>query len=106
MYEQIKNRKFKEPNSLVSNAFLSVSGEDGLLNILVKKQKILGDFKSSRIVEWKTHRIEGSNPSNLYHFVYEVEYENYTAKETIDLVKEEKEVKILAYNINSDGFLK
>lgn len=53
LYEQIKNKKFKEPNSLVSNAFLSVSGEDGLLNILVKKQKILGDFKSSRLSSGK-----------------------------------------------------
>lgn len=106
LHKLTENRDFKGVDALCSKQFLAVSGKEGLLNILVKVQKKLGDFKSSRILEWKTSRVEGANPSNSYHFVYEVEYQNYKAIETIDLIKEDKKVKILAYNINSDGFLK
>lgn len=106
LYKFAENKDFKDVDTLCSKQFLAVSGKEGLLNILVNVQKKLGDFKSSRIIEWKTNRVEGANPSNSYHFVHEVGYQNYKAIETIDLIKEDNKVKILAYNVNSDGFLK
>ena len=66
----------------------------------------LGVLEATEILTWETRRVEGSNPVADYAFVYKSTYENFPAKETIRLTREEDgQIRIISYNIISDGFL-
>ena len=41
-----------------------------------------------------------------YLLIYDANYQKYSAKKTIRLVRENDAVKIIGYNIYSEGFLK
>lgn len=105
-YELVKTKQFTKAEVLFNEEFFTVTSRKDLQNLFVNTQKILGNYESSRIIEWKTKRSEGAISLNQYLLIYEVEYQHYKAKETIDLIKEGNVIKIRGYNINSNGFLK
>jgi hypothetical protein len=104
-YDYIKNSEFKNTENLFSSKFYKITSKAVLNQIYLKTKNDLGTFKSKRLIDWKTRRIEGSKPSLDVFLKYEVEYEYFKAIETINLIMEENEIKILSYNINSEGFL-
>lgn len=97
-----KNDKLE---TLFSDEFFKVSSSEDLQRILQMTNTRLGGFKSKKLVDWKTIRVTGSKASTEYFLTYDVLYDKFSAKENFRLMKEGDEIKILSYNVNSDGFM-
>jgi hypothetical protein len=107
LFDYIQKNEYDKSFQLFSNTFWTVTSKDKLREILTVTQKKLGRLDSTRLGECQTRRITGTSPSGEYLLVYKNHYHNYEATETIRLVLEEKEkIRIIAYNINSEGFFK
>ncbi len=65
----------------------------------------LGKLEKIELDHWNTRVVEGTDPISEYVLYYLNKYEKHEAKETINLLKENGQIKIVGYNINSDGFL-
>jgi hypothetical protein len=100
LYLYTSMNSFDEVIHLFSDSFFKVSSKEKLKQFLEEKKQTLGDFKDYSLVNWKTNRVTGTNPKTEYLMVYEVKYTNYNATETISLVKENQEIKIIGYNVN------
>ena len=106
LYDFLKDQNYKETLEFFSDKFFEVTDQEQLIKIYTKTREKLGDLKEIKIEQWETRRIEGTNPSASYMLIYVNQYEKYEAKETIQLIREDdSEIKIVAYNINSMGFM-
>jgi hypothetical protein len=106
LYDLLKAKDYEGTTRLFSKKFFEVTEKEKLFTIFSTTNEKLGDLQTTQIETWETRRIEGSNPSANYVFVYKNTYNKFPAKETIRLVREEDgQIRIIAYNINSDGFL-
>ena len=104
-YNYIKNENFDATLNLFGDKFWEVTTEDQMLKIFTLTKEKLGLLNEINLDQWETRRVEGTNPSASYLFVFKNQYSNYEATETIRLMKDENgEIKIVAYNINSMGF--
>ncbi len=104
-FELIMKKHYHETEKLFSLQFLKITPWKKMENIFLSVSKTLGNLKTAEIGKWETRRVEGSNPSAEYNFTYRTHYEKFDAVETFRLVREDDGViKILAYNISSDGF--
>ncbi|MNY82534.1 hypothetical protein D3C86_2247020 [compost metagenome] len=56
------------------------------------------------IDQWKTESITGANTRTEYFYNYKVSRTNFDSKESFILVKENDEIKIVRYNVESKGF--
>lgn len=106
LYGFVSEQNYIAAEKLFSDIFFAVTNPEGLLKIFTKTNEVLGNYKSKKLIEWKTRRIEGSTPLTEYQLVYEIIYQKYKAIETIKLQESPSGIKIVTYNINSDGFLK
>jgi len=105
-YTALINDKInKSAFDLFSNKFWKTTDKDTFKTRLVNVQEKLGKLKEVKLDHWNTKVIEGSNPTAKYELYYLNTYEKYKAKETITLEKENNDIKIIGYNVNSDGFL-
>ena len=105
-FELIMNKRYSETKKLFSPQFLKVTPWHKMENILLLTSKKLGNLKTTGIDKWETRRVEGSDPFSEYNFTYRTHYEKFDAVETFRLVREGNGViRILAYNVNSDGFM-
>ncbi|RZJ47727.1 MAG: hypothetical protein EOO44_22050 [Flavobacterium sp.] len=105
-YNFIKRQEFVQSEVLFSSGFYKISSREDLQILLNATNKLVGNYQSRKLIDWKTKRIEGSNPSSEYFLVYEVIYDKYPSRDTFRLVKEDGEIKIFAYNVNSEGFIR
>jgi hypothetical protein len=105
-YELKKVKKFKETTDLFSNDFYNVTDTSKLIKILTMTTEKLGNLMEVKIDQSNSVIISGTDPSSKYNFIYKNKYEKFEATETITLIKEsDGKIKIIGYNINSDGFL-
>lgn len=105
LYRSIDKKDYKNAEKLFSESFFKVTNRQMLNDIFIKTNSDLGKYKTKKLIDWKTKRIVGDNPSSEYLLVYDVSYKSFKAKETIHLLKEGQEIKIIGYNVNSEGFL-
>jgi hypothetical protein len=106
-YGALKNKDYEAVDVFFANEFWKVTPKDKLHEILVNTQSKLGELKSTKLDHWETKVIKGTNPSSEYILYYLNKYKNHEAKETLRLIKvADDKIKIIAFNINSDGFLK
>ena len=106
LYDLLKTNNYNETTDLFSKKFYEVTSKEKLFEIFTTTQDKLGDLKDTKIESWKTNRIEGSYPSANYLLVYKNKHEKSDSKESITLTKEpDGEIRIIGYNISSDGFL-
>lgn len=106
-YEDLKNDTIKETTiKLFSDKFWSLENSDSFKIVIKKTQEKLGRLREVKLDHWKTKVVTGSNPSSEYVLFYLNKYEKYNAKEKVSLVKENDTIKIIGYDINSDGFIK
>lgn len=106
-FELIKAKKYNDTFKLYSSQFWTVTSKDKLLEMYTATENKLGDLDSTTVSKWETRRVVGTNPSAEYVFAYNTKHSKYKAVESIRLAKEKDgSIKILAYNINSDGFFK
>jgi len=106
LFELIKAKNYEATTSLFSKRFYEVSNKSKLLEIFAATNNKLGELKDTKIESWQTKRVEGSNPSATYLFIYQNKYEKFESKEKITLIRDtDGQIRIIGYNVNSDGFL-
>jgi len=106
LYSHINKQQYEKCERLFSDKFFEVTGKNGLRDIFLKTRKSLGEYNSKKLIDWKTTRIEDTDSHIDYLLIYNVRYEKYEAMETIRLLNEDNTIKIIAYNVDSEGFLK
>jgi hypothetical protein len=107
LYELIKKKDYEATTVLFSKLFFDASSKEKLFEIFSATNVKLGSLEKTEIEQWETKRVEGTNPSANYALQYNNRYKNYSATETIRLTREKDgAIKIISYNINSDGFFK
>lgn len=107
LYELIKKKDYEATTVLFSKRFFDASNKKKLFEIFNATNVKLGSLKKTEIEQWETQRVEGTNPSANYALQYNNHYTNYEATEIIRLTREKDgSIKIISYNINSDGFFK
>lgn len=105
-YNDVKNDTINKTTfKIFSSKFWKTTNEVDFPITLKNIQEKLGKIKEIKLDHWNTKVIEGSNPYSLYVLYYLNTYDKFTAKETLTLEKENGEIKIVGYDIRSDGFL-
>ena len=84
----------------ISDSFFKVSSRKLTIDYLLDKKINAGKFKYFTLKNWQTKRTLGDNPKNEYLLIYEVTYTNKKLLETIILVKEKAQIKIISYSFN------
>lgn len=104
-YLYIAQNNHEKATGLFSDSFFKVDSKEKLLKTLSRTNELLGEFKDYKLEDWKTRRTKGSDAKTEYLLVYEVKYSKFTALEKISLIKDGELIKIIGYNISSEGFL-
>ncbi|MEO3407154.1 DUF4019 domain-containing protein [Mucilaginibacter sp. CAU 1740] len=106
-FELIKAKKYNDTFKLYSDKFWTVTPKSKMLEIYTMSEKKLGELNSATVDNWETRRVEGSDPSAEYVFAYKTKHSKYQAVESIRLMREKDgSIKIVAYNVNSEGLFK
>jgi hypothetical protein len=105
-YTLVEKNDLKNLSPLLSDQFKAATSTQKLNNYLTGTANKLGEIKSKKLDHWETKVIRGSNPSAKYVLYYVVERAKFQAKETVTLTAENDQIKILGYNVNSEGLFK
>lgn len=105
-YELLKNKYYQKTYIYFDKRFFEVTDTQKLNKIYDISFEKLGDIESYSIERWETEAIVGTDPKINYQFLCNVKRTNYASKETITLLKEKGEIRIIGYHINSDGLFK
>lgn len=105
-YELQKSKNYEETYRLFDKRFFEVTDTQKLNEIYDISFEKLGDVESYDIEKWETEAIVGTDPITNYVFLLNVKRSNYASKETVTLIKEKDEIKIISYHVNSDGLFK
>lgn len=103
-YESLKRNDFRNSYSFFSSNFFEVTDSQKLAYIFSITVEKLGKLESFSIDHWETEAVVGTDPGTNYLFVCEVKRSKFLSKETIRLSKKDGKVKIVGYQVNSDGF--
>ncbi|RTY85912.1 hypothetical protein EKL32_28245 [Flavobacterium sp. GSN2] len=103
-YYLLRDKNHKNTFELFSQKFLEITDTTQLNEIYITSDEKLGNITDQTLLSWETNIIEGSNPVSEYLLVYNVKRNKFDSKEIIRLEKENGVIKILAYNVSSDGF--
>jgi hypothetical protein len=106
LYESIQNEDLEKAHVYFSKRFLEVTNKDELDSIIIKTNNQLGKIIKVELMEWKTEVKKGTSPLSDYALTYKIGREKYESEELIILQKENGEIKILVYRVNSEGFIK
>ena len=106
LYDYIKTRDFEGSTQLFSAKFYKVTSRSKLLRILEGTNDKLGTLLETNLENWETLIVKGSNRIATYRFYYKNRYSNFDTEERITMSKEEDgQIRVIEYNINSDGFI-
>jgi hypothetical protein len=106
LYTFLENKDYKQLHKLISKRFWETTNPAKLDEFLQAVNNRLGMVKHKNLDHWETKVIIGSKPSSTYVLYYLVQREKFVAQETVTLTKENDEIKILGYNVNSEGLFK
>lgn len=104
-YHLIKTNEYSKTYPLFSNAFFTVTDTVKLNNMFLTTYEKLGPIEALTVSKWETRVIQGTDSKSEYVLQYFVKRKNFDSKETITLTKENEQIKILGYKVNSDGFV-
>jgi len=102
-YELVKQDNFSKTYNLFSNKFFSVTDTVKLNNIFRTTNEKLGAIDSIKLYNWETAIIKGTVEKSNYFLQYKVKRKKFNSKETFILTKEKGIVKIIGFNVSSDG---
>jgi len=106
-YNFIKAKNYEATYGLFNNEFWKVTSKEKLKELFIATQNKLGGLDTITLDHWETKIVKGTNPSSEYVLYYLNKYQKYTAKETLRLIKNESDkIQIIAFNVNSEGFMK
>ena len=105
LYGYVKSKQFEEAMSLFSTRFFEVTSREKLMKMFTKTNEKLGDLLETSVENWQTRKVEGTDPSTNYMFLYKNKYSRFESEESIQMQKEaDGQIRITAYYINSEGF--
>lgn len=106
LYEKIKMQDYKGTFPLYSDKFFVQISQEKLSRLYTTIKGKLGVLEETKLTIWQTKHIDGTEESGVYTLVYTNKYSKFDAVEKIDLVLDDnKQIKIVGYHIESDGFL-
>lgn len=105
-FDQIKDKNYDKASEICADEFFQKTSRKDFVNILQTVNKKLGDIKSYKLESWKV--TESLKEGTYYYLTYKVEYSKYSSEEqfTLCMPKGAKDIKLIKYNINSEGLLK
>jgi hypothetical protein len=106
-YGFIKNKEFRKTFPLFTKQFFQENDTSKFFEFLEQANQNLGDLNEFELDDWQTNVSVGSITSGQYILKYKTKYGNKEVAETFTMLFEnEKGVKITAYNISMDSFIK
>lgn len=105
-YELLKSKSIEDTYRLFDRRFFEVTDTQKLNEIYDISFSKLGNVESYDIEKWETQAVVGTDPKTNYVFLLKVRRSSYVSKETVTLQKENDEIKIISYHVNSEGFLR
>jgi N-acetyl-gamma-glutamylphosphate reductase len=106
-YDLIKSKKYDATHDLFSSKFWEVTSVKKMDTIFTATQNKLGDLVTIHLDDWATKVVAGTDPSADYRLIYKNHHQKSNAIESFTLTKEDDgKIRIISYNINSDGFFK
>ncbi|UCC94774.1 MAG: DUF4019 domain-containing protein [Candidatus Omnitrophota bacterium] len=106
-YESIKAKNFDKAQELCGPQFFQRTSREDFLQLLQTINKKLGNLQSYKLAGFHVRKQIGIPSGNYYILQYKVTYSKYSAAEVLTLFKPSGgEIKILGYNVNSEGFFK
>ncbi len=103
-YDLVKQNDYTKTYKLFSEKFFAITDTVKLNNIFRTTVEKLGAIESMTLDKWETNVVKGTDEKSDYALQYIVKHKRFDSKETFTLTKENGEIKIIGYNINSDGF--
>jgi hypothetical protein len=106
-YAMIKAKKYDDMYNLFSFKFWAVTSVKKMNGIYTMTQNKLGDIVDMKLGDWQTKVVSGTDPSAEYRLTYNNHRQKFDSRETFLLMKDtDNVIRIVAYDIYSDGFLK
>jgi len=105
-YELLKNKEYNRTYTFFDKRFFEATDTQKLNEIYDISFEKLGDVESYDIEKWETQAVVGTDPKTNYVFQLNVKRSDFGSKETLTLIKEENEIKIIGYHVDSEGFFK
>jgi len=103
-YDLIKKGDYAKTYVLFSDKFFAVTDTSKLNNLLKAIDDKLGSIENTQLEKWETQVITGTDENSTYALQYVVKHKKFESKEFFTMVKEDGQIKIIGYNVNSDGF--
>jgi len=103
-YDLLKKADYVKTYKLFGKNFFVATDTSKLNDLFITTNEKLGPIESMELGEWETIVVTGTDAKSDYALQYIVKHEKFEAKETFRLTKENGQIKIVGYNVNSDGF--
>jgi len=104
-YDFLKANEYSKTYSLFSNSFFEVTDTTKLKNMYTTMHEKLGFIENISLDKWETKIVRGTDAKSIYVLQYFVKRKNFDSRETITLTKENEQIEIYGYKVNSDGFI-
>lgn len=105
LYRAIHGGDYSNVVELLSTKFLNNTDTVQLFNLFRFANERLGTIDSMYLDSWQTSVMEGASPKSSYSFTFIVFRRKSPSKEMVKLEKENGEIKIVSYNIDSKKIL-
>lgn len=104
-YAYVRSEMYDYTFELFSKKFYEVTTQNQLLDLYATLRTKLGKLYATKVDQWETLVVVGTNPQSTYTFVYLTEYEKFQAVETFTLTKEaDGKIRIVSYRVKSPAF--
>ena len=103
-YNLVQSKDYVNTYPLYSKKFLEVTDMTKMEKMLQAFTEKLGAIDNFRLDHWETQVVTGTNPSSNYALYFVVSRRKFSSRETFILTKEEGEIKINGYQVDSEGF--
>lgn len=100
LYWHTLNNEFDKIPELFGATFYKENKKEDLVDFLLKKKEVQGNFIEFNLKDWSTKLVSGTNPLSEYILVYEVKYEKKTVIEKISMIQEKNRIKIVGYYVD------
>lgn len=106
-YKKVKSQNYTGIQSTLHSELLKETSSEEFIDLLKKFKAILGNLKKVKKVKSSSEVMVGTNPQAMFQLVFENQYDDFIATETITLKGETLSggIRIIGYHVNSEAFL-
>lgn len=102
LYFYTMNGNYDSIYNLMSDDYYKKTSKEQLANYIKQKESKLGAVKNFVVKEWSLNEAKDTHPEANYVLKYDVEYDRGKSEETLYLSREDKQVKIVDYEVESE----